>query len=106
MSIYLAVFLLGLGWNLCYMSGSTLLSDELISQERGRAQGISEMVVGMTAAVGMLGSGSIYGAYGYSGNNIVVLIVVVIMALSVIAALWAEARVRTASPESGRATPK
>ncbi len=105
-SLYVAVFLLGLGWNLCYISGSTLLSDELISQERGRAQGISEMVVGMTAAVGMLASGSIYGAYGYSGANIVVLIVVVLMALSVTAALWAEACVGTASPESGRVTLK
>jgi hypothetical protein len=64
------------------------------------------MIVGMTAAVGMLASGSIYSQYGYSGANMMVLIVVVLMALSVTAALWAAARLGTASPESGRVTTK
>ena len=83
-SLYFAVFLLGLGWNLCYIAGSTLFSDELISQERGRAQGISEVVVAMSAAVGSLASGSIYGAYGYSGVNIAALAVVGFIAISVL----------------------
>ena len=96
--LYFAIFLLGLGWNLCYIAGSTLLSDELISQERGRAQGISEMVVGMGAVVGSSASGSVYGAYGYSGANMVVLVVVVFMVLSITAARWAEARVGTVAP--------
>ena len=104
--LYFAIFLLGLGWNLCYIVGSTLLSDELISQERGRVQGISEMVVGMGAVVGSLTSGSVYGAYGFSGANMVVLIVVVFMALSITAARWAEARAGTASPELGHVSPK
>ena len=98
-SIYFAVFLLGLGWNLCYIAGSTLLSDELISQERGRAQGISEVVVAMTAAIGSLASGSIYGAYGYSGANITVIVVVGFIALSVLIARWAANIAGDAYPE-------
>jgi MFS family permease len=104
-SLYFSIFLLGLGWNLCYISGSTLLSDELISQERGRAQGINELVIGMAAAIGSLASGSIYGTYGYSGVNIVVLIVVGIIAVSMPVARWAEARTVCAEPELGVAPP-
>jgi MFS family permease len=43
----LALFLLGLGWNFCFVAGSTLLSDALAQQERGRAQGASEMLVAL-----------------------------------------------------------
>ncbi len=103
LSIYVAVFLLGLGWNLCHIAGSALLSDELISQERGRAQGINEVVVGMTAAMGSLASGSIYGIYGYAGANAVVLGSVAVLALAMVAARWTEARGATIAPELGGA---
>ena len=105
LSIYAAVFLLGLGWNLCHIAGSALLSDELISQERGRAQGINEVVIGVTVAVGSLASGSIYGGYGYAGTNAVVLCIVAVLALAVLAARWAEARGTTVAPKLGGAPP-
>ena len=105
LSIYTAVFFLGLGWNLCHIAGSALLSDELISQERGRVQGITEVVVGVTVAVGSLASGSIYGGYGYAGANAVVLCIVAMLALAVLAARWAEARGATIAPELGGAPP-
>ena len=35
----LALFLLGSGWNFCFIAGSSLLSDALAANERGRAQG-------------------------------------------------------------------
>ena len=98
-SLYFAVFLLGLGWNLCYIAGSTLFSDELISQERGRAQGISEVVVALSAAVGSLASGSIYGAYGYSGVNIAALAVVGFIAISVLITRGTVNAAGTFSPE-------
>jgi MFS family permease len=105
LSIYAAVFLLGLGWNLCHIAGSALLSDELISQERGRVQGITEVVVGVTVAVGSLASGSIYGGYGYTGANAAVLCIVAVLALAVFVARWAEARGATIAPELGGAPP-
>jgi MFS family permease len=40
----LALFLVGLGWNLCYIAGSSLLSDALAPAERSRIQGANELI--------------------------------------------------------------
>jgi MFS family permease len=53
----LALFLLGLGWNFCFVAGSTLLSDALAQQERGKAQGASEMLVAIGSGAASFLSG-------------------------------------------------
>ena len=58
--LLLSLFLLGLGWNFAFVSGSTLLSDQLVHAERGRAQGAGEMSVAVGAGLGSLGSGLIF----------------------------------------------
>lgn len=63
--ISIALFLLGLGWNFCYVGGSTLLSDQLAPAERGRTQGFNDLLVGLTSAAGSLGSGVLFAAIGY-----------------------------------------
>lgn len=62
----LALFLVGLGWNLCYVGGSTLLSDILAPGERGSIQGSIELIVNVTSASCNLLSGVIFGAFGYT----------------------------------------
>jgi MFS family permease len=57
----LSLFLLGLGWNFCFVAGSSLLSAELRANERGRAQGVSEVAVSLGSGVGSLGTGYIFG---------------------------------------------
>lgn len=59
------LFGLGLGWNLCYVGGSTLLSDSLRAQERAKVQGITDTLVASASAVGSLGSGVVFAALGY-----------------------------------------
>jgi MFS family permease len=61
-----ALFLLGLGWNFCYVGGSTLLADQLSPLERARTQGANDLLVGLASAVGSLGSGFIFAALGYN----------------------------------------
>ena len=61
-----ALFLLGLGWNFCYVGGSTLLADQLSPLERSRTQGFNDLLVGFASAVGSLGSGFIFAALGYN----------------------------------------
>ncbi|MBI5840954.1 MAG: MFS transporter [Chloroflexi bacterium] len=61
-----ALFLLGLGWNFCYVGGSTLLADQLSPQERARTQGTNDLFVGLASAVGSLSSGLIFAALGYN----------------------------------------
>jgi MFS family permease len=60
-----ALFLLGLGWNFCYVGGSTLLSDQLSSEEQSRMQGFNDLLVGLASALGSLGSGFVFAAVGY-----------------------------------------
>ncbi|MBI5352777.1 MAG: MFS transporter [Chloroflexi bacterium] len=61
-----ALFLLGLGWNFCYVGGSTLLADQLSPLERSRTQGLSDLLIGFASAIGSLGSGFIFAALGYN----------------------------------------
>jgi MFS family permease len=67
----LALFLVGLGWNLCYIAGSALLSDALASAERGRTQGATELMVNLASASSSLGSGVILAHFGYTALGLV-----------------------------------
>jgi MFS family permease len=58
--LVISLFLLGLGWNFCFVSGTSLLSDALTTDERGEAQGMSEMLSSGAAALGSFGSGVIF----------------------------------------------
>jgi len=44
-----SLFLLGLGWNFCFVGGSTLLSDQLSPQERASIQGTNDLLVWLAA---------------------------------------------------------
>jgi MFS family permease len=61
-----ALFLLGLGWNFCFVAGSALFSDQLSQLERSRMQGFSDLLVGLCSAVASLSSGLIFAAVGYN----------------------------------------
>ena len=61
-----ALFLLGLGWNFCYVGGSTLLSDSLTQGERARIQSINDFVLTSLAGMGSALSGFVFSAVGYA----------------------------------------
>ena len=68
--IGIALFLLGLGWNFCYLGGSALLSDLLTPDERARTQGTNELLISVITAFASFASGFVYagGGYGTAGN--------------------------------------
>ncbi|OGT27680.1 MAG: hypothetical protein A2Z17_03860 [Gammaproteobacteria bacterium RBG_16_66_13] len=61
-----SLFLLGLGWNLCFVGGSSLLADQLRVDERGRAQGFNDLLIALGSAVGSLGSGVVFAWVGFA----------------------------------------
>jgi MFS family permease len=61
-----ALFLLGLGWNFCFVGGSALLADQLSPLERSRTQGTNDFLVGLASATGSLGSGIVFAASNYT----------------------------------------
>jgi len=66
-----ALFLLGLGWNFCFVGGSALLADQLSPLERSRTQGANDLLVGLASATGSLGSGIVFAASNYMVITIV-----------------------------------
>ncbi len=64
------LFLLGLGWSCCMIAGSTLLTESVPLGARPGVQGTSDLVMGLSAAVGGAASGVVLGVYGYSALNL------------------------------------
>lgn len=61
----LALFLLGYGWNLVFVGGSSLLSRDLPDGERTQLQGVVDAVVWLASAVASFGAGALFGLGGY-----------------------------------------
>ncbi len=68
--LFVALFLLGFGWNLGFVAGSALLSSGLELAERTRIQGLADAVIWSTSAIASLGSGVIVSVAGYTGLGI------------------------------------
>lgn len=87
-ALALALFLLGLGWNFCFVAGSALLSGQLHYSERGQVQGANDMLVALASGVGSLVTGTIFATTGIVGIGAVGL------ALTLIFAVFASVRGR------------
>ncbi len=64
-SLLIALFLLGLGWNFAYVAGSTLLADQLSPGERAKTQGFNDLMLNLGSAVSQVVSGVVYAVGGY-----------------------------------------
>ncbi|HAV78033.1 MAG TPA: MFS transporter [Anaerolineae bacterium] len=62
----IALFLLGVGWNFCFVGGSTLLADQLSAVERSRTQGTNDLLVGLASAFISLSSGFLFHTTSYT----------------------------------------
>jgi MFS family permease len=85
-----ALFLLGLGWNFCFVAGSALLADQLSVAERSRMQGFSDLLVGLSSAVGSLSSGLIFAAVGY--NTMAYISAAAALVPLIVTAIWMQRR--------------
>ena len=59
-----SLFLLGLGWNFCFVAGSSLLTDSIAAGDKGRVQGAAEVFVALSSGAGSLGSGPVFAGGG------------------------------------------
>ncbi len=80
----IALFLLGYGWNLGFVAGSSMLTGGLALAERTRVQGVADSLIWGTAAVSSLSSGIIvagasYATLGFLGIGLVVVPVVLLL---------------------------
>jgi MFS family permease len=69
--LVLALVLLGLGWNLGLVSGTTLVTDAVPLATRARTQGVVDVGIALAGAGGGLGSGLIFAATSYATLTLV-----------------------------------
>ncbi|HUH92581.1 MAG TPA: MFS transporter [Casimicrobiaceae bacterium] len=80
-----ALVLLGVGWNLMYTGGTTLLTEAYTPQDRARTQGLNDFIVFTVMGVSSFSSGALVDAAGWERMNAVALPFVATVAT---AALW------------------
>ncbi|MDP9902553.1 MFS transporter [Variovorax ginsengisoli] len=78
-------FLLGAGWNLMVIAGTTLLGDTHTPEERGQAQALMELSNGGVAATMSFASGALINGVGWTAINVAMLPLLA-LALGVLAA--------------------
>ena len=64
--LFVALFLLGVGWNLGFVAGSALLTEGLNGTERTTLQGATDAMIWSSAAAAALGSGIVVAAASYT----------------------------------------
>lgn len=64
-----ALIALGIAWNFCFVGGTTLLTTVHRPSERGRVQGLNEMLVFGSSAIASLAAGAILRYFGWAVVN-------------------------------------
>jgi MFS family permease len=64
--LFVALFLLGYGWNLGYVAGSAMLTHGLSLAERTRVQGLTDSLIWSSAAIASIGSGFVLAYAGFA----------------------------------------
>ncbi|MBT6273472.1 MAG: MFS transporter [Chromatiales bacterium] len=62
--------LLGAGWNLMYVAGTTLIARSHTDSERGRVQGAAELGIALVAALSAIASGGLLAYLGWAAVNL------------------------------------
>ena len=70
---WLALLLLGVGWNFLFVGATSLLHEVWLPAEKGKIQGINDMFVSSMSALGAMSSGYLYSSVGWNVVNIVTL---------------------------------
>ena len=69
LNFWLALFVLGLGWNFMYVGGSALLSECHTPAERAKTQAANDFAVFITMSISSVSSGMLLHASGWHAVN-------------------------------------
>ena len=89
-AFYVALLCLGVGWNLMFVGGTTLLASSHLPSERARVQGMAEFIRYGFTAVATLAAGPVLERFGWAELNAIIFPLLVIAAL--MTAVWVRAR--------------
>jgi len=66
---YVSLFLLGIGWNFMYMSGTAQYTQSIERIEKGRAQGVSEVIVALSGIIAVVSGGVLINWFDWQQVN-------------------------------------
>jgi len=79
---FVSLALMGLGWNFLYIGGSSLIASVASPEERGRVQGIADLVTTTSVATASLVAGALHSQFGWEVTVLSALGPVLIIAIS------------------------
>ncbi|HUK09932.1 MAG TPA: MFS transporter [Stellaceae bacterium] len=77
---WVALALLGVGWNFMFISGTTLLTQAYRPEESAKVQGLNEFLIAGSAALGSLTSGGAFNLLGWDAMNLGVMPLLILAA--------------------------
>lgn len=92
MHFWLALILVGLGWNFGFIGSTALLTETYRPEERGRVQGFNDLILFGFVAVASFSSGAVFSVGGWNAVNVIVFPVVAICAVALAALYLARRR--------------
>lgn len=78
---HISLFLLGIGWNLMYVAGTSQYNKAYPAAEKGRAQGIAELMIAIAAIIGVSAGGLLIQSFSWQGLNMGLLVVLALVAI-------------------------
>jgi MFS family permease len=70
MHFWLALVLLGIGWNFMFVGATTLLTESHTPAERAKVQGVNDAAIFMTMIFSSAASGALFTAQGWHAMNL------------------------------------
>lgn len=80
--LIVALLLLGVGWNLAFVGGSSLITNALDARERPRVQGLADTAMGLAGMLGAALSGLVMARTGFGGVALLCTAVAVALAVA------------------------
>ncbi|MGB1871228.1 MAG: hypothetical protein ACPHQ8_01265, partial [Candidatus Puniceispirillaceae bacterium] len=81
---WMALVTLGLGWNFLYVGGTSLVAKVAEPEERGRVQGLADLVTMTTVAAASLSAGAIHSQLGWDSVGMAALVPVTVLAIALV----------------------
>ena len=86
-NFWVALVLLGVGWNFGFIGGTAMLTETYRPEEQGKVQGLNDFIVFGAVALASLSSGGLFNLAGWTWLNVGALPIIAVSALAVLAAV-------------------
>ncbi len=83
-NFWLALVLLGIGWNFLFVGATDLMAQSFGGHDRARAQGINEFFVFGAAGLAALSSGALLHQFGWGGLNLIALPIAAVVGIGIL----------------------